>query len=113
MQIDIFNTDMYRQLINTYNTYLSGLKKYIGIHTKLYGYFDNNEISYIINVYYNLFNDLINSHLFSLFVPNKSLAKIKNELMIINNLQKSKNYERIIIKLESIQKMITINELLI
>ena len=111
-QIDIFNIDIYRHIVNLYNTYISQLEKYLSINSHMVGYYDNDEINYIVDIYSKMIEDLTNSQVFKMFMPNKANEEIKNTFIIIKNLKKTKKYQRILDKLKYIQKIINIEELI-
>ena len=69
--LNIFNVSIYNQLIHDYALSLNGLIKYNTIFEKMNGYYTNDEIHYIVEVYMNQMIDLINSKTFALFVPEK------------------------------------------
>lgn len=94
--INIFNVYIYNQLCYDFNKYLNGLIKYNLIHNKLIGYFNNEEIQYIIEVYVNHLIDILNGKTLSLFIPPKSKKDISKFIEIIKINLTKRNYEKII-----------------
>ena len=108
-QIDIFNIDIYRQIINLFNSYLNKLKKYLSIDVHMLGYYTNEEMYYIISVYCDMIEDLTKSRAFIMFMPKNAIEEINKTFLIINNLKKQRMHERILEKLAEIKKIITID----
>ena len=108
-QIDIFNIDIYRQIINLFNSYLNKLKKYLSIDIHMLGYYTNDEMDYIIDVYCDMIEDLTKSRAFLMFMPKNAIEEINKNFVIIKNLKKKRMHERILEKLEDIKKIITVD----
>jgi len=108
LRLDIFNTSIYKEMINTYEKNLSNLKKYVLINEKMIDYYLLDEIKYIVETYSNILIDLINSNLFKLFVTGKAYKEVQKLILPIPNLIKSKNFNRIISKFEDIKRIIYI-----
>ena len=75
-QIDIFNVDIYRHIINLFNSYINKLKKYMSIDVHMLGYYTNDEIDYIVDVYCDMIEDLTKSRAFIMFMPNNAIEEI-------------------------------------
>ena len=94
--INIFNVYIYNQLCYDFNKYLNGLIKYNLIHNKLIGYFTNEEIQYIIEVYVNHLIDILTGKTLSLFIPSRAKKDISKFIEIIRINLTKRDYEKII-----------------
>jgi hypothetical protein len=103
--LNIFNVSIYNQLIHDYALSLNGLIKYNTIFEKMNGYYTNDEIHYIVEVYMNQMIDLINSKTFALFVPEKVKKEILKYIPGIRSNFSQKYYNRVIKSFEKIRDM--------
>ena len=103
--LNIFNVSIYNQLIHDYALSLNGLIKYNTIFEKMNGYYTNDEIHYIVEVYMNQMIDLINSKTFALFVPEKVKKEILKYVPGIRSNFSQKYYNRVIKSFEKIRDM--------
>lgn len=107
--INIFNISIYKYLINQYNLNLNALIKYHGIYTRMDGYYSKEEMHYIAEVYTQQLLDIINSNLFSLFVPQKVRKEINKYITPIKSQLASKNYYQLIKNFTTIKNMIFVD----
>ena len=103
--LNIFNVSIYNQLIHDYALSLNGLIKYNTIFEKMNGYYTNDEMHYIVEVYMNQMIDLINSKTFALFVPEKVKKEILKYIPGIRSNFSQKYYNRVIKSFEKIRDM--------
>lgn len=103
--LNIFNVSIYNQLIHDYALSLNSLIKYNTIFEKMNGYYTNDEIHYIVEVYMNQMIDLINSKTFALFVPEKVKKEILKYIPGIRSNFSQKYYNRVIKSFEKIRDM--------
>jgi len=103
--LNIFNVSIYNQLIHDYALSLNGLIKYNTIFEKMNGYYTNDEIHYIVEVYMNQMIDLINSKTFALFVPEKVKKEILKYIPGIRSNFSQKYYNRVIKSFEKIKDL--------
>lgn len=104
--INTFNLSIYNELIKRYTFDLRQLEKTWNIYQKMIGYYEKNELDYIEDIYIKDLIDIINSNLFSIFVPARPKKEINNILSSINTLHKTKNYERCIFQFKKIFNII-------
>ena len=103
--LNIFNVSIYNRLIHDYALSLNGLIKYNTIYEKMNGYYTNDEIHYIVEVYMNQMIDIINSKTFALFVPEKVKREILRYLPGIRSNFAQKYYNRVIKSFEKIRDL--------
>lgn len=103
--LNIFNLSIYKQLCYDFERSLNGLIKYNKIYEKMDGYYTNEEIHYIIEVYINQMTDIINSNTFSLFVPENVRKEIKKFIPGIKANFNKKYYSRVISTFEKIKNI--------
>lgn len=106
--INIFNISIYKQIINQYNLNLNALEKYNTIYERMEGYYTNQEMHYIVEVYMNQLFDILNSKAFSLFVPQKARKEINKYITPIKSQFASKNYNQVIKNFNNIKKIFCI-----
>lgn len=106
--INIFNVSIYNQLLYNYQKSLNGLIKYNKIFERMEGYYTNDEIHYIVEVYMNQIIDIIHSKTFDLFVPKKVKNEILKYIPGIKSNYLQKYYNRIIDTFKKILNMISI-----
>lgn len=107
--INIFNISIYKTLINQFSLNLNALIKYNTIYEKMDGYYTKEEMHYIVEVYVNQLFDIINSNLFSLFVPQKVRKEINKYITPIKSQLSSNNYYQIIKNFTTIKNMIFVD----
>ena len=107
--LNVFNVSIYHQLTNNYQSALNSLIKYNKIYEKMNGYYSNDEIHYIVEVYINQMIDIINSKTFDLFVPNKVKKEILKFIPGIRSNFSQKYYNRVINTFEKIKGMFFVN----
>ena len=109
--LNTFNISIYQELLKRYDYGLRQMKKYNMIYDKMRGYYTAKDIKYIMGVYKDDLIDIINSNLFSLFVPDKVKKDILKFIPIIESTYLQKHYDSVIDKFEKIKSMffITIN----
>ena len=103
--LNIFNVSIYNQLIHDYALALNSLIKYNTIFEKMNGYYTNDEIHYIVEVYMNQMIDLINGKTFALFVPEKVKKEILKYIPGIRSNFAQKYYNRVIKSFEKIRDL--------
>ena len=103
--LNIFNVSIYNQLTHDYALALNSLIKYNTIFEKMNGYYTNDEIHYIVEVYMNQMIDLINSKTFALFVPEKVKKEILKYIPGIRSNFSQKYYNRVIKSFEKIKDL--------
>ena len=103
--LNIFNVSIYNQLIHDYALSLNSLIKYNTIFEKMNGYYTNDEMHYIVEVYMNQMIDLINSKTFALFVPEKVKKEILKYIPGIRSNFAQKYYNRVIKSFEKIRDL--------
>ena len=107
--INIFNISIYKTLINQFSLNLNAMIKYNSIYEKMDGYYTKEEIHYIIEVYANQLFDIMNSNLFSLFVPQKARKEINKYITPIKSQLASKNYVQVIKNFTTIKNIIFVD----
>ena len=107
--INIFNISIYKQIINQYNLNLNALEKYNTIYERMEGYYTNQEMHYIVEVYMNQLFDILNSKAFSLFVPQKVRKEISKYIIPIKSQFASKNYNQVIKNFNNIKKIFCVD----
>lgn len=107
--INIFNISIYKSLINQYNMNLNAFIKYNSIYERMEGYYTKDEMYYIAEVYCNQLFDIINSNLFSLFVPQKVRKEINKYITPIKSQLASRNYYQMIKNFTTIKNMIFVD----
>jgi hypothetical protein len=103
--LNIFNVSIYNQLTHDYALALNSLIKYNTIFEKMNGYYTNDEMHYIVEVYMNQMIDLINSKTFALFVPEKVKKEILKYIPGIRSNFAQKYYNRVIKSFEKIRDL--------
>lgn len=103
--INIFNISIYKQILNQYSLNLNALEKYNTIYERMEGYYTNDEMQYIVEVYMNQLFDIISSKAFSLFVPEKVRKEINKYVSPIKSQLKQKNYRQVIKNFNNIKNM--------
>ena len=103
--LNIFNVSIYNQLTHDYALALNSLIKYNIIFEKMNGYYTNDEMHYIVEVYMNQMIDLINSKTFALFVPEKVKKEILKYSPGIRSNFAQKYYNRVIKSFEKIRDL--------
>jgi len=103
--LNIFNVSIYNQLTHDYALALNSLIKYNTIFEKMNGYYTNDEMHYIVEVYMNQMIDLINSKTFALFVPEKVKKEILKYIPGIRSNFAQKYYNRVIRSFEKIRDL--------
>ena len=103
--LNIFNVSIYNQLTHDYALALNSLIKYNTIFEKMNGYYTNDEMHYIVEVYMNQMIDLINSKTFALFVPEKVKKEILKYVPGIRSNFAQKYYNRVIKSFEKIRDL--------